>query len=160
MAAKKKVYKDYQDYLNSPEWAKLREQAHNRVRKEFNNDVVECEICGACQDKIHNKDNEYYGFFNGYFDDIENRSQFIRQYHHCIQENYIEEHNILKIDCDDFEAIILNALKDSKIHFQSDLRKKYNGGFHWVTHLCGISLIPPVEGRLIHKMKELSKKEE
>ena len=47
----KKRFKDYQEYLKSPQWKVLRKKTYDRVKKR--NGILQCEVCGLQEEKIY-----------------------------------------------------------------------------------------------------------
>ena len=89
---KKKHYKDYQDYLQSPEWRKLRKKTYTRVKKEYGDTV--CEVCGLAEEKTYNV--HHWKYPKNWVDDN-------TDYHVLLcQECHKKWHEIYNYDDDEF----------------------------------------------------------
>lgn len=186
MASKKKVYKNYKDYLKSEEWQKLRKLNHSRVKREYDTEELVCECCDTVESDIEmhvhhfiypkdwNDDKMEYHIVlckdchdkihdekNEHFDKeflvSKNRKQFLRNLNNCFRSEANEDLCSQHDSKRCYELIIIEALKKGSIKFESVFNKSdYNNKYSWTNHIEGVHLFPWLEGKL---MEQLTKEE-
>lgn len=166
----KKKWKNYQDYLQSPEWKKFRKKTIERVKKETNCTEAYCELCGG-DDKLQIHHWKYPQDWN---DDNQDFHILLCEKCHSDAHIYIDNNDVFNsrdkflikllkakyFSVDEERIEFFNLFHTSVINRKLKLIREWNSNsksFNGLLKLNGYTVFPPLDETVISIFKERDK---